>query len=260
MTDLPTGLRPFSLQDRVWVVTGSTSGIGHAIAGAMAAAGAIVGINARTEQAVRLVADEIPGAFALPFDVTDEPAAERAIATVLTRFGRIDGLVGSAGMRDRRPYRETGSADFRRVMETNLVAPFALAQMASRPMEQRGSGRLIFLSSISASRPAHGGTSYPVSKAALESLVKALAGIVGRGGVTVNAIAPGYIDTPFNAAMKADPAIARTIAAGVPLGRWGRPEEVAAVAVFLASDAASYINGHVLTVDGGMLAGAPAAR
>jgi gluconate 5-dehydrogenase len=244
----------------VWVITGATSGIGLAIARAMADAGAIIGINARSADSVRRVAAEIPRAFALPFDVTDEPAAEAAIAAVLSRFGRIDGLGGNAGIRDRRPYREAGSADFRRVMETNLVAPFALAQIASRPMEQRGCGRLIFISSIAASRPSHGGTSYPVSKAALETLVKALAGILGRAGVTVNAIAPGYIDTPFNAAMKADPAIARTIAAGVPLGRWGRPEEVAAAAVFLASDAASYINGHVLTVDGGMLAGAPAAR
>jgi len=260
MPDLPEGLRPFSLQDRVWVITGSTSGIGLAIARAMAAAGAIVGINARTEEAVRRVAGEVPGAFALPFDVTDEQAAEAAIAAVLSRFGRVDGLVGNAGMRDRRPYRATGSADFRRVMETNLVAPFALAQIASRSMEERGSGRLIFISSIAASRPAHGGTSYPVSKAALEALVKALAGILGRAGVTVNAIAPGYIDTPFNAAMKADPAIARDVAAGVPLERWGRADEVAAAAVFLASDAASYVNGHVLAVDGGMLAGAPAAR
>jgi gluconate 5-dehydrogenase len=255
-----TGLGMFSLRERVFVVTGATQGIGLAIATALAGAGALVGINARTTDAVHSVASGIEGAFPLAFDVTDPDAAETAVQTVVSRYGRLDGLVSNAGMRDRRPYQEIGHDAFHKMLDVNLVGPFVLAKIASRPMAERGSGRLIFISSIAARRPSHGGTHYPVSKAALEALVPALARILGGSGITVNAIAPGYIATPFNAALMRDPAIGRTIESGVPLGRWGRPEEVAAAALFLASDAASYVSGHVLTVDGGMLAGAPAVR
>ena len=221
-------------------------GLGFEIARGMAAAGAIVGINGRDPARVGEVADDIPNAFAAPFDITDVPGAAAAVDAIVARHGRLDGLVNNAAVRDRRALQE-----LRRVLETNLVAQYELSRVAARHMTARGQGRLVFVSSMVGAQSFQGDPAYVASKGGLEALVRALAVELGPRGITANAIAPGFFLTEVNVEPFAQPHIVG-LGRRIPLRRFGRPEELVGAAIFLASDAASYITGQVLAVDAGL--------
>ena len=245
------GLERFSLWGRVTLVTGATRGLGLEIARGMAAAGAVVGINGRNAERAREIAKAIPNAFAAPLDITDLSAAAAAIDDVVARHGRLDCLVNNAAVRDRRPLHDIGAEDFRRLIETNLVAQYALSRVAVRHMAACGQGRLVFISSMVGPQSFRGDPAYVASKGGLEALMRALAVELGEKGIAANAIAPGFFLTEGNAPFFAHPRVAE-LARRIPLQRFGRPDELVGAAIFLASDAASYITGQVLTVDAGL--------
>jgi gluconate 5-dehydrogenase len=248
---MPTGLERFALSDRIVLVTGATRGLGLEIARGMAAAGAIVGVNGRDPERAREVASSIPNAFAAPFDVTDAGAAESVLDDIVARHGRLDCLVNNAAVRDRRPLADILPDDFRRLIETNLVAQYALSRLAARHMASRGRGRLVFISSMVGPQSFQGDPAYVASKGGLEALMRALAVELGPHGIAANAIAPGFFLTESNAPFFGQPRIVE-LARRIPLQRFGRPDELVGAAIFLASDAASYITGQVLTVDAGL--------
>ncbi|HMH50681.1 MAG TPA: SDR family oxidoreductase [Candidatus Acidoferrum sp.] len=244
-------LEQFSLSGRIMLVTGATRGLGLEIARGMAAAGAVVGVNGRDAERAREIAKTMPNAFAAPFDITDVDAAEAVIDDVVARHGALDGLVNNAAVRDRRALTDIAPDDFRRLIETNLVAQYALSRVAARHMAERGRGRLVFISSMVGPRSFQGDPAYVASKGGLEALMRALAVELGPRGITANAIAPGFFQTEGNARFFDQPRVVE-LARRIPLQRFGRPEELVGAAIFLASDAASYITGQVLTVDAGL--------
>ena len=246
----------FRLDGKVALITGSTRGLGLAMAEAMLAAGAHVVVNGRSQDAVteRVAALDPDGraASGIAFDVADVDAAIAAVDTVVERHGHIDILVNNAGINHRSPIEEFGRDDWRAVLAVNLDAPFALAQAAARHMTAAGSGRIVNTASVmgTVARPTI--PAYVTSKAGLTGLTKALAVELAPHGVTVNAVGPGYVATEMNTALVNDPEFNQVVIDRTPVGRWGTPAEIAAAVVFLASDEASYITGQTLLVDGGM--------
>lgn len=229
------GLERFSLAERVVLVTGATRGLGLEIARGMAGAGAVVGINGRDAGRAREIATGIPN----------------AIEAIVARHGRLDCLVNNAGVRDRRALQDISGDDFRRLIETNLVAQYELSRLAARHMVARGQGRLVFISSMVGPQSFQGDPAYVASKGGLEALMRALAVELGPKGIAANAIAPGFFLTEFNAVPFTHPRIVE-LARRIPLQRFGRPDELVGAAIFLASDASSYVTGQVLTVDAGL--------
>jgi len=245
------GLDRFSLAGKVALITGSTRGLGLEIARGMASVGAAVGINGRDPKGVDEIAKSIPNAFAAPFDITDLSGAREALDAIVARHGRLDCLVNNAAVRDRRPLHEITADDFRRLIETNLVAQYELSRAAVRHMAPQGGGRLIFISSMVGPQSLQGDPAYVASKGGLEALMRALAVELGDKGIAANAIAPGFFLTERNAPFFTHPRIVE-MARRIPLQRFGRPDEIVGAAIFLASDAASYITGQVLTIDAGL--------
>jgi gluconate 5-dehydrogenase len=242
------------LAGKVALVTGASQGIGLATARALAASGARVFANGRDRARLEAIAevDGEPHLEVLPFDVADPGALRRALAELDERAGRLDVLVANVGQRQRRPIVEITRDDFAALIDVNLVAAYDLVREAGEAMAGRGGGRIVVLSSIAAQRSSMGNVSYGASKGGLEAMVKAFAVEWGPRGVAINGLSPGPIATETNAASVADPVRNDRVVARVPLGRWGRPEEIAAAAVFLCSPAASYVHGHTLIADGGL--------
>jgi gluconate 5-dehydrogenase len=248
----------FSLDGKTAIVTGAGRGLGAQIAQGLAQLGAFVFCAGRNEEPLlRLCASikDIGGASEpLPFDVANEADATIALARVVKANGRLDILVNNVGARDRRPLNAFHLQDLRRVLEVNSVAPFNLARQAANTMVRQGRGRIINMTSIAGPLAGPGDAIYIASKGALEAMTRALAAELGPAGVTVNAIAPGFFATESNSKELQDPSVARWIGQRTALRRWGNPPEIVGAAAFLASDAASYITGQVLFVDGGLTA------
>ena len=238
---------------QVALVTGASRGIGRAIAMALAGRGAVVAAAARGANAQPVV-DEIVAAGgraeAVALDVTDGAAAAAAVADLVARHGRLDILVNNAGITRDQLMLRMKRAEWDEVIATNLTSAFSLCQAALKPMLKQRRGRIVAISSVVGQMGNAGQANYAASKAGLIGLCKSLAREVGSRNVTVNVVAPGFIETDMTRALAAD-SQAQWIAQ-VPLGRLGTPADVASAVCFLASDEASYITGQIVAVNGGM--------
>jgi len=248
---------PLQLTGRVAFVTGGTSGIGRALALGLAEAGADVVPSSRRREQVDATAAEIEArgrrTVRATSDVTDRPSLEAALAAVLKGLGRVDILVNCAGRTKRQPTLDLPEEDWNAIIETNLTGTLRACQVFGRHMLERGYGRIINIASLASHVALLEVTAYVASKAAVAGLTKSLAIEWGPGGVNVNAIAPGVFRTPLNTALLDSPR-GQELLLRTPLKRFGKVEELAGAAVFLASEAASFVNGEVLVVDGGFLA------
>lgn len=246
------------LQDKVALVTGASSGIGKAIATRFVAEGARVVINHRptpqdVEAADALAGQLGPAAIAIAADVTRRDQVERMLAGAIKRFGRLDIAVNNAGIEVKKPFVDVTDEDWARVVEVNLYGGFVVSQIAARRMIEQGQGgKLIFISSVHEDIPFPGYAAYCASKGGVRMLMRNLALELAPHGISANSIAPGAIATPINQAVLDDPVAMRNAISEIPVGRFGRPEEVASVAVFLASDEAQYVTGSSYFVDGGL--------
>jgi gluconate 5-dehydrogenase len=238
------------------LVTGASRGLGLAIARGFAAQGAALALNGRDRTALEalaasLGADHAPVVLA-PGDVAcDAPAI---IGAAVSGLGGLDVVVHAAALRDRRPTAELDAVAFSALLDANLTGAYAIARAAMTHLAASPAGRLVFVTSIAAMVARAGDPAYAAAKGGLAALTRSLAVEFGSDTLTVNAVAPGFFATQINEGLVADPAIARFIEMRVPLRRWGRPEELAPAALFLASPEASYVNGVTLTVDGGLSA------
>ena len=250
----------FSLAGRTALVTGASRGLGFAMARALARAGAHVVLNGRDPATLTARARELTEAglkaSIAAFEATDEAAARDAIAAIEKAHGGLDILIANAGTNVRKPVLEMTTEEWRRVVDVNLTACFTLARDAAKGMVKRGWGRIIFTGSILSVLGRATVPAYVASKHGVGGLARSMGAELGRLGVTVNAIGPGYIRTDLTKPLTEDATFCAWLVTRTPLGRWGEPDEVAGAAVFLASDAASYVNGHLLMVDGGHTANA----
>lgn len=248
---------PFSLSGKVVLIAGASRGIGWAITKSMADAGATVVLNGRNAGNLDERVAELEGvgypAYAAPFDVTDEPAAVNAVAAVAKDLGRLDVLVVNAGTTHRVQLADHTTADFHKVVDTNLTAAFVLAREASKPMVAQKSGRIIVVSSMMGQVARPNNAAYIASKGGATALCKALAVELGEHGITCNALCPGFTRTDLTQALQDNAEFDQWVASRTPLGRWAEPHEIGGAAVFLASDAGSFVTGHALNVDGGVV-------
>jgi gluconate 5-dehydrogenase len=246
----------FDLSGRRALITGSGQGIGLALAEALGRAGATVVLNGRVAEKLDAAAARLRGeglaVETAAFDVTDVAAARAAVDRIEREQGPIGILVNNAGIQRRAPLEEFEPEVWAELMRTNLDSVFYVAQAVARHMIPRGQGRIINIGSVQSELARTNIAPYTTTKGALKMLTKGMATDWGRHNIQVNGLAPGYFKTELNAALVADEAFSAWLTARTPAGRWGDVEELVGAAVFLASDAASFVNGTILYVDGGI--------
>jgi len=248
----------FDLRGRRALITGSSRGIGLALAAELARAGAAVVLNGRdpaTLEAARaaLAAQGLSAAIAA-FDVTDEAAVNEAVARIEREAGPIDILVNNTGIQIRAPLDSFATADWRRIVDTNLTSVFLVSRAVVQGMIARKRGKIVNILSVNSEAARASIAPYSATKGALKMLTKGMCVDWARYNIQVNGLAPGYFDTELTRPLVADAEFTAWVERRVPAGRWGRVEELGGAAVFLASPASDFVNGHVLFVDGGMTA------
>lgn len=253
-----TDLTLFDLSGRTALITGSSQGIGYALAAGLAKAGANLVLNGRDEtrlaDAAARLADTGATIHQLVFDVTDHAAARAAVDGFEASVGPIDICVNNAGMQHRGPLEDFSADAFELLLRTNISSVFNVGQAVARHMIERKRGKIINIASVQTALARPSIAPYTATKGAVGNLTKGMATDWARHGLQCNAIAPGYFDTPLNAALVADPEFSTWLEKRTPAGRWGQVDELVGACIFLASDASSFVNGHTLYVDGGITA------
>jgi gluconate 5-dehydrogenase len=255
---MQTTLNQFDLGGKTALITGSSAGIGLALAQGLAGAGATVVLNARNAAKLEAAAAGLSAmgarVHASAFDVTDAAAVAEAVARIEAQIAPIDILVNNAGMQKRAPLQDFEQADWRQLMSTNLDSVFIVGQAVARHMIPRGRGKIINICSVQSELGRPGIAPYTASKGAVKMLTKGMAIDWGPHGLQVNGLGPGYFKTELNQALVDNPEFSAWLINRTPSRRWGDVEDLVGAAVFLASDASRFVNGHILYVDGGVTA------
>jgi glucose 1-dehydrogenase len=247
------------LQDKVAIVTGAATGIGQAIAVRFAREGAAVAIDyigkpevaANTQAQISSFGGK---SIAVAADISKPDQVQNLIAAAVKAYGKLDIVVNNAGIEKKLPFVDYPLEELQKILDVNLIGPFLVSQAAARQMIQQGrGGRLINISSVHEDLPMPTNAAYCVSKGGLRMLTRTIAVELAKDKITVNNIGPGAVFTPIDADVEAKPEMEKALMGEIPLNRWGKPEEIAGLAVYLASDEAAYITGSTYFIDGGML-------
>lgn len=248
----------FDLTGKRALITGSSQGIGFALAKGLSAAGASIVLNGRDAAKLDKAADALRNEGAvvdvLVFDVTDHLAVKAAVDGFEAETGSIDILVNNAGMQHRTALEDFPADAFERLLQTNIASVFHVGQACANHMIKRKAGKIVNIASVQTALARPGIAPYTATKGAVANLTKGMATDWAQHGLTCNALAPGYFDTPLNAALVADPDFSAWLAKRTPAGRWGNVEELVGACIFLSSNASTFVNGHCLFVDGGITA------
>ena len=251
-------MKLFDLTGKVALVTGSSQGIGFALAKGLAEAGAKIVLNGRNETKLSEAADSLkknfPSVSQIAFDVTNYQKVKNEINNYYDKGHKIDILVNNAGMQHRAPLEEFPAEMFEMLMQTNVSSVFNVGQAVAKKMILAGSGKIINIASVQTALARPGIAPYTTTKGAVSNLTKGMATDWASKGLQVNAIAPGYFDTPLNAALVSDPEFSAWLEKRTPAGRWGKVDELVGACIFLASSASSFVNGQTIFVDGGITA------
>jgi len=252
------GIKLFDLSAKLALITGSSRGIGFTLAKGLAQAGCAIVLNGidekRLEDAVATLKKDGFTCYGVPFDVRDESMINKKITHIEKEISRIDILVNNAGIQIRAPLEEFNSDDWRRLIEINLTGAFLVSKAVVQGMMKRKAGKIINICSIQSELARPMIAPYTASKGGLRNLTKGMATDWGKYNIQVNGIAPGYFKTEMTKALYEDPKFNSWLCSRVPANRWGDPSELIGAAVFLASKASDYVNGHLLYVDGGLMA------
>jgi len=252
-----SGLKLFDLAGKRALVTGSSQGIGFALAKGLLAAGASVVLNGRDTAKLTAAAETLSGqgeVHTLAFDATDHAAVKTAVDGFESEHGAINILVNNAGMQFRTPLEDFPADMFAKMLETNISTVFNVGQAVANHMIRRGEGKIINIASVQTALARPGIAPYTATKGAVGNLTKGMSTDWAKHGLQVNAIAPGYFDTPLNEALVNDPEFSAWLEKRTPAGRWGNVDELVGACIFLSSAASSFVNGHTLYVDGGITA------
>jgi gluconate 5-dehydrogenase len=255
---MTTGAGLFDLSGKRALISGSSQGIGFALARGLCEAGASVVLNGRDGVKLSAAADVLRGeghtVYELVFDATHHEAVRTAVDGFEASTGAIDILVNNAGMQHRTELENFPAEQFEKLLQTNIASVFHVGQAVARHMISRGAGKVINIASVQTALARPGIAPYTATKGAVGNLTKGMATDWAKHGLQCNAIAPGYFDTPLNAALVADAEFSGWLEKRTPAGRWGNVDELVGACVFLASPASSFVNGHTLYVDGGITA------
>ena len=254
---MSSGTELFNLKGKKTLITGSSQGIGYALAKGLDAAGAEIILNGRNKDKLDQAAKSLTpkhNLYQLSFDVTDQNETNKAINKFENEIGPIEILINNAGMQYRTPLEDFPADMFEQLLKTNISSVFNVSQAVARHMIKRSSGKIINIASVQTSLARPGIAPYTATKGAVGNLTKGMATDWAKYGLQCNAIAPGYFDTPLNAALVSDKDFTAWLEKRTPAGRWGEVEELVGASIFLSSNASNFVNGHTLYVDGGITA------